>query len=472
MAFQRDFVFVSGLDKSYSSRKRALVRRKVHSNQSLSSDQRLQLVRQGWQNPTQQRPSPTAAGTSTSDEELESELEGDLERVARESRCVSTVVDNVMSFDPFGSTANIKAGDSMFDDAHTHAILFRETMHDEACLAGMQAYAAYDLSRLGQCPPQFALAKRIRSISLINDAVQDPTRAYRDETLAAILGAIAVDLQPASAAIRAAHRTEAGVHIRGLARLVAGRGGPAHLPPWAQVFWFWQVERPTNCAAQLTFVHRMDVQTGGMLSAATHCLEEHQFRSVEQNLQSFHDLCRGELSDLYTTAYNNAVIRRQDLRSSLGEHFAPETNFCSLLSKGAAGRPTVRISALLYANIILFDCNSDIDAVHARLKKSTLLARLLETGKGTTEALLFALLTTDRACGGHMIENPTRTATLARCMYAYNRLTRRLQMQVENASMNLLLADPASEETVWEPARLRHAMLEDVEHPRTVSLDG
>ncbi|KAK5721242.1 hypothetical protein LTR17_014704 [Elasticomyces elasticus] len=333
----------------------------------------------------------------------------------------------------------------MFEGAHTHAILFRETMHDEACLAGMQAYASYDLTRLGQCPPQFALAKRIDSIRLINDAIQNPATAYSDTTLAAILGAIAVDVQPASAAVRAAHRLEAGVHIRGLARLVAGRGGPAQLSPWVQVFW-------------------MDVQTGGMLSAASHCLEEQRLRHINETSHSFDDVCLDEVSNFYTAAYKNA-IRRQDSGSPLSALFAPETNLYALLSKGAAGRPTVRISALLYANIILLDCGSDIDAVHARFKKSILLARLLETGNGTTEALSFALLTADRTCGGHTIENHTRAARLVRCLYAYNRITRHLQVQVETALMSFLPADPANMEAVWDPARLRRAVLKDVNHP-------
>ncbi|KAK3624496.1 hypothetical protein LTR56_011719 [Elasticomyces elasticus] len=464
MAFQRDFVFVSGLDKSYSSRKRALVRRKVHGNQTLSSDQELQLVQRDVRVQTQQQLSPASAGTSSPEEEDE---HVEAERIAlSSSRCVGTVVDNVMSFDPFGSTASqlqpleqrlcqhyILAGDSMFEGAHTHAILFRETMHDEACLAGMQAYASYDLTRLGQCPPQFALAKRIESIRLINDAMKTPATAYSDTTLAAILGAIAVDVQPASAAVRAAHRLEAGVHIRGLARLVAGRGGPAQLSPWVQVFWFW-----------------MDVQTGGMLSAASHCLEEQRLRHINETSHSFDDVCLDEVSSFYTAAYKNA-IRRQDSGASLSVLFAPETNFYALLARGAASRPTVRISALLYANIILLDCGSDIDAVHARFKKSTLLARLLETGNGTTEALAFALLTVDRIGGGHAIENHTRAAKLVRCLYAYNKITRHLQVQVETALMSFLPADLANMETVWDPARLRLAVSKDVNHPGVVSAE-
>ncbi|KAK5720472.1 hypothetical protein LTR17_014948 [Elasticomyces elasticus] len=339
----------------------------------------------------------------------------------------------------------------MFEGAHTHAILFRETMHDEACLAGMQAYASYDLTRLGQCSPQFALAKRIESIRLINDAMSTPATAYSDTTLAAILGAIAIDVQPASAAVRAAHRLEAGIHIQGLARLVAGRGGPAQLSPWVQVFW-------------------MDVQTGGMLSAASHCLEEQRLRHINEISHSFDDVCLDEVSSFYTAAYKN-VIRRQESGASLGALFAPETNFYALLSEGAARRLAVRISALLYANIILLDCGSDIDAVHARFKKSTLLARLLGTGHGTTEALTFALLTADRSCGGHTIENHTRAATLVRCLYAYNRITRHLQVQVETALMSFLPADPANMKTVWDPARLRRAVMEDVNHPGAVSAD-
>ncbi|KAK3632758.1 hypothetical protein LTR56_007137 [Elasticomyces elasticus] len=298
MAFQRDFVFVSGLDKSYSSRKRALVRRKVHGNQTLSSDQELQLVQRHGRIATQQQLSPASAGTSSPEEE----------------------------------------------DEHVEA-------------------------------ERIALSSS-----------------------------------------------------------------------------------------------RMDVQTGGMLSAASHCLEEQRLRHINETSHSFDDVCLDEVSSFYTAAYKNA-IRRQDSGASLSVLFAPETNFYALLARGAASRPTVRISALLYANIILLDCGSDINAVHARFKKSTLLARLLETGNGTTEALAFALLTADRIGGGHAIENHTRAAKLVRCLYAYNRITRHLQVQVETALMSFLPADLANMETVWDPARLQRAVSKDVNHPGVLSAE-
>ena len=52
---------------------------------------------------------------------------------------------------------------------------------------------------------------RIEAIGLINEALNSPKTALDDSTLGAILGAIATDVQPASAALREQHRSECRV---------------------------------------------------------------------------------------------------------------------------------------------------------------------------------------------------------------------------------------------------------------------
>jgi hypothetical protein len=134
---------------------------------------------------------------------------------------------------------DIRAGESLFQDAHPHAILFRNNRSDPASMYAMEAYAAYDLATLGQCDTAFALSKRLLSISWINRTLNDPAKIYEDTTVAAVLGAIAVDVQPASVAIRAQHRSEALVHINGVVRLLSRRGGPSGLPHELQIFYHW-----------------------------------------------------------------------------------------------------------------------------------------------------------------------------------------------------------------------------------------
>ncbi|KAK5713653.1 hypothetical protein LTR15_011353 [Elasticomyces elasticus] len=112
-------------------------------------------------------------------------------------------------------------------------------MHDRACVAAVQAYAAYDLVRLGKCDPSLALTKRIESITEINKALKQAVTAYGDSLLRAILIIIAVDVQSASSALKAEHKFEIVVHVRGLAEMIATRGGLSQLPMSAQVFYYW-----------------------------------------------------------------------------------------------------------------------------------------------------------------------------------------------------------------------------------------
>ncbi|KAK3065910.1 hypothetical protein LTR53_017900 [Teratosphaeriaceae sp. CCFEE 6253] len=305
----------------------------------------------------------------------------------------------------------------------------------------MEAYAAYDLARLGQCDTALALAKRIESIGLINAALSRPETAYQNSTLGAILGAIAIDVQPASAALRVQHRAEARVHVSGLARVLAARGGPTQLPAWTSVFYHW-----------------MDVQTSGLLSSAAHTW---QYGEAENSHHTFSDTCFHELKTLYAAAYI-AARGRQDSQSSLSALFSPGTSFCSLLALGAAARSPARIAALIYSNMIVLDCNSDADAVQARLAKSALLARLLRTGRGTTEALAFALITSDLADGNHAIEDPARASALTRCLHAYRQLPDLMQSHVESALMNLLLADRMEAVHLWRPATFRQCVGEGI----------
>ena len=86
-----------------------------------------------------------------------------------------------------------------------------------------------------------------------------------------------------------------------------------------------------------------------------------------------------------------------------------------------------------------------------------MLSRLLSTGRGTTEALLFALLVRDRERdGGHEIDDPVKAATLARCLRAYSRLAWFLQLQVETSLMGLLVADRLGMDTLLSPERFEH----------------
>jgi hypothetical protein len=134
---------------------------------------------------------------------------------------------------------DVVSGNSLFQNACPHSVVFRENIHDKAAVAVMQAYAAYDLARLGACDARLALAKRVEPISLINETLQDPAKAYQDSSLGSILGSIVIDVQPATAAIRAQHRVEARVHVAGVTRLVGLRGGPSQLPHWLQCFYWW-----------------------------------------------------------------------------------------------------------------------------------------------------------------------------------------------------------------------------------------
>ncbi|KAK4971780.1 hypothetical protein LTR42_007508 [Elasticomyces elasticus] len=312
-------------------------------------------------------------------------------------------------------------------------------MHDRACVAAVQAYAAYDLVRLGKCDPRFvrvlsgkllltrsslALTKRIESITEINKALKHPATAYGDSMLRAILIIIAVDVQSASSALKAEHKVEIVVHVRGLAEMIATRGGLSQLPMSAQVT-LYSSDRDS------------DRHERSSLLGVTHCC--------------------GELLDFYATAYT-AVLRRQDSQSLLAALFSVGTNFYSLLSKGVTGRHTVCVMVLLYTNMIIVDCGSSILRVRNRFNRSAQLVRLLETGKGTAEALAFALMTEESVRGVRSIEDPARAAGLARCMYAYDRIKPYLQLQVEISLMSFLIADRADLKAVWHPTKLRQLM--------------
>jgi hypothetical protein len=138
-------------------------------------------------------------------------------------------------------SAVVAAGRSLYGPDNPIAILFRNTLHDRAAIAVMQAYAAYGLARKGQCPPETALVKRVESIALINESLSDRRNASQDAFLATILGTIAVDVEPASSMLRAQHQDEGRVHIVGLVQLVQARGGPRVLPSWLQCFYHWSV---------------------------------------------------------------------------------------------------------------------------------------------------------------------------------------------------------------------------------------
>ncbi|KAK5692218.1 hypothetical protein LTR17_025459 [Elasticomyces elasticus] len=323
-------------------------------------------------------------------------------------------------------------------------------MHDRACVAAVQAYAAYDLVRLGKCDPSLALTKRIESITEINEALTHPATAYGDSMLRAILIVIAVDVQSASSALKAEHKVEIVVHVRGLAEMIATRGGLSQLPMSAQVFYYW-----------------MDTSTSGMLSAAGYAVKQRSEQRWARTLElagsgacSFYDQCCGELLDFYATAYT-AALREQDSQSLLAALFSVGTNFYSLLSKGVTGRHTVCVMVLLYTNMIIVDCGSNLLRVRNRFRSSAQLVRLLEIGKGTAEALAFALMTAESVRGVRSIDDPARAGGLARCMYAYDRIKPYLQLQVEISLMSFLIADRADMKAVWHPTKLRQLIVQD-----------
>jgi hypothetical protein len=103
MAFQQELVFVSGLDKSYSSHKRALVRRNVIA----AREHRAKERRQGTSTDSQSSAPPREAGiddaATTALHANAPEALLDVTRLA--SRYVGQAVDHRVTFDPFDSTS-------------------------------------------------------------------------------------------------------------------------------------------------------------------------------------------------------------------------------------------------------------------------------------------------------------------------------------------------------------------------------
>jgi hypothetical protein len=107
MSFASDFVFLSGLDHTYDSRKRALVQRTFQRratarttatcglaiNSTTLSYRKGRIKRQCGEDT--QESGRHVAGDQDFTEEL----------AWYGSRCVGTIVDNVMAFDPFDSTS-------------------------------------------------------------------------------------------------------------------------------------------------------------------------------------------------------------------------------------------------------------------------------------------------------------------------------------------------------------------------------
>ncbi|KAK3629086.1 hypothetical protein LTR56_006517 [Elasticomyces elasticus] len=442
MSFDTDFVFVSGLEKGYDSHKRALVRRKLRNSQCT--------------------PKSMQGGTVSDTHSTAKTAEW---MVLYGKRCeedfIRTSVDNVMAFDPFDSTSDklapeaqhllrhyIWAGDWLFRGAHPHSILFRENMHDRASMAAMQAYAAYDLSRTGQCSGQLALAKRVDLIARINDSLGDPETALTDATLSAVLGSLAVDCHAASATLRAEHRAEAQAHVAGLARLVLMRGGPQGLAPWLRSFYHW-----------------MDLQMQGAITAAIYDLNASAgsaTRLVKSPARSFEALCRAELLGLCTSSYIAARARTLDYQAAsggsseyapqpLGALFAPGSHFYTFLaSPGVEDSPT-RIAAILYCNLLVVDSVADPSALGAHLSNSPHLKGLLATGEGSTEALTFALLMTNTPNGRHTLYHPEKAAMIAKLLYAYHKMPRLLQLQIEEVLMSFLTPGKCNQEMMCDP---------------------
>ena len=213
--------------------------------------------------------------------------------------------------------------------------------------------------------------------------------------------------------------------------------------------------------------------TGGMLSAAAHDLHRRRVllpSNAEGLSPSFGDVCRAELETYYDTLYTSAQQRQED-HSAKSPFFQPGSYFYGLLSNGTLGAsniPHIRAAILMFSNSILCDCAGDGNAMRERVKKSALLTRLLSSGKGDIEALGFALLTSDRADGSHRVDDPVKAAALARCMYAYNRLTWHVQLQLETSLMSFLLDDPSGLAHACDPARFRWMIAEDLRQQGTV----
>ncbi|KAK3639595.1 hypothetical protein LTR56_012380 [Elasticomyces elasticus] len=368
-------------------------------------------------------------------------------------RYIQTPVDSRSSFDPFDSLAvslgptnerllrhYVDAGESLFHDRHPHTVLLRENGSDKACVHGMQAYAAYDLARKHQCTAAYALSKRITSINSINQSLRDPNRRYSDSTVGAILGAIAIDVQPASSAIRAQHRLEAGVHIDGVVQLLSQRGGPTALPDWLQVFYYW-----------------MDIQTAGMLSASQYRITQRSaapLQTTNGHRWSFHTACLTDLADFYTEAYT-AAKRRVETGYKMSASLTVDASLGQVLAADVHSRPSARTATLLYLVALIMQCDLDMEIIAQRLSRS----RVLKSERNSAEAMCFALITRDREDGSHAIADQAQASRLARHMFAYARVARHLQQRFETSLYNILFSADLERDMVWTPTQLKALLI-------------
>ncbi|KAK5697560.1 hypothetical protein LTR97_007698 [Elasticomyces elasticus] len=450
MAFSGDFVFLSGLDNSYIGQKRALVRRQLHNNQDISSVSTPGATRH-QKVCSVQEPGPVEDASAAMAEEAGHD--GLRELISYNDRYIQTPVDSRSSFDPFDSLAvslgptnerllrhYVDAGEALFHDRHPHTVLLRENGSDKACVYGMQAYSAYDLARKHQCTVAFALSRRIISINSINQSLRNPNRRYSDSTVGAILGAIAIDVQPASSAIRAQHRVEAGVHIDGVVQLLSQRGGPTALPDWLQVFYYW-----------------MDIQTAGMLSASQYRITQRSaapLQTTNGHRWSFHTACLTDLADFYTEAYT-AAKRRVETGYTMSASFPVDTSLGQVLAADVHSRPSARTATLLYLVALIMQCDLDMETIAQRLSRSRAFLRLLKSERNSAEAMCFALITRDREDGSHAIADQAQASRLARHMFAYSRAARHLQQRLETSLYNILFSADLERDMVWTPTQFK-----------------
>lgn len=345
-------------------------------------------------------------------------------------------------------------------------ICFTTNITGEASFNAMCSFAARHLAICTGASQTEALSYRVATFRSINQAIDNPATRYADSTVLAIIGTIAFDQEAKYGSFDAAHESDTEFQLQGLRRILLARGGFMALAESPAISWM---------------VQWYDLINFGKLFACTTPLSVHAFLppsrlDVKDRRISHFDgfvvddkvIGAEEFVGIYGSFYRAASERKSRFSSTSGSQLAV-TAVSRLLGKGTLiwkllsdsellHAQTRKIIALVYLNLTLLQYQDLFDAFWIRLLRRVSSATIaLRSSSGNAITVLLVVLLTDMETG--QMEDSERVWTTARFLNVYDKLSAALQIRFENVLMQFLAAES---ESISEDAHTPECFREEV----------
>ena len=451
------FVFVPGLQKTYSGSVRAHVLRRHIQKRKLRAVRR--------------------SSESESRHESQSPHQGEVQETTEPPLVLSMSAARTDPFRVFAGRSNPREDFLMdyyvsyFDTSaagffNPCRVCFTTNVTAEASFNAMCSFASRHLAIRTGASQTEALLYRVATFRSINQAIDNPVTRYADSTVLAIIGTIAFDQEAKYmyGSSDATHESETEFQLKGLRRILLTRGGFMAVAKNPAISWMVQWYDLMNSGKLSTgttplSVHaflppsRLDVKNGGIKHLGGLVVDDKMIRAEE---------FVGIYGSFYRTASERSGLRLAD--DAFSRLLGKGTLIWEILAKSSLlHEHTRKMIALVYLNLTIAKCQDLLDMLWLQFSKrvsSAMIAFQSDSRNSTITALLVVLLT-DMETG--QMEDSERVWTTARFLNVYDKLSEALQARLENALMQFLAAESESKsEDVLTSDVLREQVMDEL----------